>query len=145
MKLDFSKFISEAPYYASLIIDYAVLTEKLAHPEKQTFYFRQALASKEKERQQLKTRFEGIRKCFYEDSVDHLLTERAYCQSRLDRIATLRFLGFMKQIERGHFSSKLRYINMVLTLKSRLKDLHPIDYYLTDSEAFLQLLDLEKA
>lgn len=124
-------------------MDYAVLAEKLARPEKQSWYFRQARAQQQERKTKLAVAFEEIRKEFNVHTLDDLLAARKEQQEQLDQIYARPGIGLILQIAVRSIKARLQYLDEMIALKGRIATLHPVAYYLNHPDDFLKLADWE--
>jgi hypothetical protein len=121
----------------TVIIDYGKLKQKLQNPEAQSWYFHQGLESHNAKLSELKMKFENIRKDLNDSSLDELI-------SRLNEIKTKKSLitgrlGLIKQIHLSSLLTRIKYVEELIEMKSRVDKMMPIDYYIENADALLAI------
>jgi hypothetical protein len=82
-------------------------------------------------------KFENIRKDLNDSSLDELI-------SRLNEIKTKKSLitgrlGLIKQIHLSSLLTRIKYVEELIEMKSRVDKMMPIDYYIENADALLAI------
>lgn len=127
------------PDYIRIILEYAALQQKLDHVEDQSWYFKQGLAANRKKLSDLNARFEEIRRDFNEVSLDDLIAAKNKAAGNKRSILNRKGIGLILQVAHAATVSRIRYLDDLIELKSRVTEIKSIHYYFEHSEALFQL------
>jgi|SRR5690554_1519912 len=124
----------------NIIIEYAVLKQKLDNPEEQSWYFKKSLETSNEKLIELKRQYEAIRTRLNEHTIDDFigfLNEKSRKLEKLNKYPK----NTIRLIATSSVKSDIHYLNELISLKSKADVFPPMSHYLEDSEAFLTLLD----
>lgn len=127
---------------ANLILNYASLKQKIENTNEYSWYFKRGLDSNLKKLAALSADFERIRKLFNEANVDFFLQKIAENDAYLIKLEG-KYKSFSQRILYSWKISNIQFLKELIQLKSNVKTLKPIDYYLENPEVFLKTFDLE--
>src|SRR5690554_4098693 len=125
---------------ASILIEYATLSQKFATADSQSWYFKQAKESTNRKLESLLERYKEIRSLFNENSIDYFIHK---INKNNSHIAHLKENGMnsISYLTCTSLSDENAFITELIRLKSKTKTLMPIDYYLQKPEELLILID----
>jgi hypothetical protein len=126
--------------FEKLILDYASLKQKLSSPKEQSWYFEQALESNKKKLEDLKKHFEKIRNDVNSSTIDDLIASQKEALESNESYMKIRNPIFIRQIALGSVNSKLNYLQQLIQIKSRIKEVRELEYYLEDEKNLVELL-----
>lgn len=125
---------------ASILLEYAIVKQKLEDMDSQSWYFRQGKESFRLRLASLTHDFESIRELFNEAPIDffiHNIHKNNLYISGFDKkaINSIVYMSF------GLLRSKNKFYTELIQLKSKTKTLMPIDFYLKNPEEFMKIID----
>ncbi|HLV13912.1 MAG TPA: hypothetical protein VKY41_01935 [Xanthomarina sp.] len=125
---------------ASILIEYATLSQKFATADSQSWYFKQAQESTNRKLESLLERYKEIRSLFNENSIDYFIHK---INKNNSHIAHLKENGMnsISYLTCTSLSDENAFITELIRLKSKTKTLMPIDYYLQKPEELLILIN----
>lgn len=124
---------------ARLILDYAVIKQKLEKSDKASWYFKQAMNSNREKSKDLLEQFENIRKTINNSTIDHLISELNEENSMKKKLLQKRGLNTVDQIFYHSLLSRISYLNELIRIKKTMGQLNPIEYYINNPGEFLKL------
>jgi hypothetical protein len=133
--------VKPKPDIIRTIIEYGKIKHDLKHPETQTWYFIKGIESHKARLNDLKNDFENFRKDLNDSSLDELISWLNEIKTE-DSLITGR-LGLIKQIHLSYLLSKIKYIEELIEMKSRVNKVMPIDYYIENDNDFLTIAGWE--
>ena len=127
-----------------ILVEYAVLKEKLNDIEKQSWYFRNALDSNQNKLEALKKEYEEIQS-FYNSSTKEdfnaLITEET---AKIKSIREGQHSVLIKQIAFSSMNHKLELYQGLLHIKQQIPQLMDIDQYLSHPDEMLIFFDVDR-
>ena len=126
-----------------ILVEYAVLKEKLNDIEKQSWYFRNALDSNQNKLEALKKEYEEVQS-FYNNSTKADLS--ALISEETAKIISIRegqHSVLIKQIAHSSMTHKLKLYQDLLHLKQQIPQLMDIDYYLSHPDEMLIFFEVD--
>ncbi|WP_026449582.1 hypothetical protein [Aequorivita capsosiphonis] len=125
---------------ASILLEYAIIKQKLENSDNQSWYFKKGVDSYRKSLLSLTNDYEKIRELFNETSIDFFIDEinknNAYISNfNKDALNAVVYMSF------GMLRSRNKFYNELIRLKSKTDLLMPMEYYLQNPEAFLEIID----
>lgn len=125
---------------ASILLEYAVIKEKLKNADTHSWYFKKGINSYRESLLSLADDYEKIRELFNETPIDFFIQEinknNAYISNfDKDALNAITYMDFRFRRTRNKFYNEL------IRLKSKTDLLMPMDYYLQNTEAFLEIID----
>ncbi|HZK07597.1 MAG TPA: hypothetical protein VFC92_05305 [Bacteroidales bacterium] len=125
----------------TIIIDYGKLKQKLQNPESHTWYFNQGLESHQAKLSDLKKKFESFRSDFNDFDLDELISKLNEVKTEKSEIP--RRMGLIQQIHLASVLSRMKYLESLIEMKSRISEMMPIDYYIENGDALLTITGWE--
>lgn len=124
----------------SLILEYAVIKQKLEKPDIQSWYFRQALQEKYQKMSLLTKDYEAIRSWYNKVTVDYFIHEIhqnniLISSYKAEGINSIKYMATTTLVNHNKFLAEL------IKLKSKTELLMPIDYYVQNPDRFLEIMD----
>jgi len=120
--------------------EYATLKSKIDKVEEQSWYFKKAIDKHLESLKNLRDKFETIKNDFDQCSVDGIIEimhekeeDYKFCVQRSMPI-------FVKIIGGQSVKNQIAYHNELLTLKSKIKNMESIDYYVDNPDEFMKLM-----
>jgi len=126
----------------TILFEYVTLTQKLQNVEAQSFYFMSGLENHKLRSLELKKEWEIIASDINTVSIDELIF------SLNDKNNQLAILNAKKKPRTVDFltlasvKSNIAYIEELLTIKRRVKEVFEIDYYLNNNEEMKNILGI---
>lgn len=129
---------------ATLILDCLILDDKLAHPEKQSWYFKAGLKGQQQRLETLEKRYEEMREQFNTMSRDEWME---YIAIHKEKALNIRkeSNGYLSQIQLIAIEMSeglVRYGEEMLALKARLQELRPFREYKEHPEELELILEV---
>ena len=116
------------------------LQEKLASPDKQTWYFRKGLASNQRRLRELIKTYDQHRQEFNRLNVSDMLDHKATIEHELEHVIPNQRPYIVRAMFEAGAKQHLKEIHEALTLKSRTDTLQSVEYYKTNPDALLELM-----
>lgn len=125
---------------ASILLEYAINKQKLHDADDHSWYYKKGIESLRKRLSSLEEDYENIRNLFNKSSIDFFIHEinknNAYISNfNKDAMNAVAYMGF------GFRGSRNKFYKELIQLKSKTDLLMPMDYYLQNPEAFLEIID----
>src|SRR5690554_172109 len=123
-----------------MVIDYAVLKEKLHNSDHQSWYFKKDAAAKKQELEVLAASFESVRNQFNESTIDSYLDEISENKVKMERISTATGMNAVVSLRYGLLRDRNTYLEELIRIKTKTATLMPMDFYLEDPEALMEII-----
>lgn len=125
---------------AGLLMEYAILKQKLEEPDGQSWYFKQGINSRKKRLAHLMKKFNAIKSTFNSTTIDAFLEKinenKAVCLHYEKR-----GINTIQQMHYSKLKSENAFLYELIGLKSKTNQLNEIDHYLNHPEEFLMIID----
>ncbi len=121
----------------TIIIDYGKIKQKLQNPEAQSWYFHQSLEAHRAKLRELEEKFEKFRTDFNDSDLDELISRLNEVKTKKSQIP--KRMGLIQQIHLASVLSKMKYLEELIEMKSRISQMMPIDYYIENGNALLAI------
>lgn len=125
---------------AFLILDYAILKEKINNQADQSWYFQKALSLKRDQLKQMESEYIDFLNELNSHSLDQILELKTLLTHNLEEKKKSP-KGFIQNMVLSSIYNQLSYIDALLIMKSKTDYLHDIDFYLNDSDELNKLMD----
>jgi hypothetical protein len=122
-----------------LILDYAILKQKLNRPKSASWYEKLSEESRRKKTDELKKEFEGIRDIVNNNSLDDLLEDLSRAEQNKKRLESFRNRNSVIRTGLSMASAEISYRKELIALKSVPGKLKSIDFYIENPEALKEL------
>lgn len=123
-----------------IMLDYAILLEKLNNIDEQSFLFKKGLENNKLKLDSLKKGFNEIKEEINSSTIDDLILKQKEFQERIKDVKNVKYFNTISMIAVSSFESNLSYIEELIRIKSRVDFIENIDYYFESKEALLKLL-----
>lgn len=125
---------------ATILMEYAALSQKLSTADSQSWYFKQAQESTNRKLESLLDRYEEIRSLFNENAIDYFIHKINENNSHIAHLKE-NSMNSISYLTCTSLSDENAFITELIRLKSKTKTLMPIDYYLQNPEELLILIN----
>jgi hypothetical protein len=126
----------------TLLFEYGTLTQKLQNVEAQSFYFMNGLENHKLRSLELKKEWEIIASDINTVSLDELIFSLNDMNNQLAILNAKKKPRTVDFIHRASVRSKIAYIEELLSIKERVKEVFEIDYYLKNNEEMKNILGI---
>jgi len=126
----------------TILFEYGTLTQKLQNVEAQSFYFMNGLENHKLRRLELKKEWEIIASDINTVSIGELIFSLNDMNNQLAILNAKKKPRTVDFIHRASVRSKIAYIEELLTIKRRVKEVFEIDYYLKNDEEIKHILGI---
>ena len=126
----------------TILFEYGTLTQKLQNVKAQSFYFMNGLENHKLRRLELKKEWEIIASDINTVSIGELIFS---LNDKNNQLAILNAKKKPRTVDFIHMASvrsKIAYIEELLTIKRRVKEVFEIDYYLKNNEEMKNILGI---
>lgn len=131
---------SQGNLIEGVILDYGQLKHKLKNPEKKSHYFIKGLLTYKERLKRLRKRFEDMREEFNKATIDDLIATRNEQYEKKQKILANGHINMIEQIFLASVCSAYDYYQELIELKSRINQLHELDYYFEHTDELSKLL-----
>lgn len=119
---------------------YATLKNKIDNLEDQSWYFKKAIDNHFESLNNLKNKFETVKNDFNQFSVDDIIEILQKKEELYQRCMRRSMPLVVKIMGSQSDKNQINYYNELLTLKSKIKNLESIDYYVDNPDEFMKLM-----
>lgn len=124
----------------SIMLEYGSLIQKMENLEQQSWFFKKGEKNNRLRLIKLKSQFEKMRTDVNETDMNNLIESLNDHQANLAFLKKKTYLYFTDRIALASINSSIRYVEELLSVKSRCKVMQSLDHYLENSEALIKLL-----
>jgi hypothetical protein len=121
---------SSVSFLSKLVLEIAVLTDKIEHPEHQELYFRLGIEANKARLKSLQQQFDTLRQEVNTANTDVLREEIESIEEFLMWYDKNTYLGFIKELVIHSKSSRKRHLELVLGIKNAVGVINELIYYL---------------
>jgi len=126
----------------TILFEYGTLTQNLQNAESQSFFFKKGLENHKLRSLELKKEWEIIRSDINTASVDELIFGLNDENSQLATLNDKKNFRTNDFLHLTSVKSKIAYIEELLSVKGRVKEVFEIDYYFKNKDELRSLLDM---
>ena len=125
----------------SLLLSYGDLKSKMDNFSGQNWYFRKAEESNLKKLEDMRKDFDQFKRDFETLTVDELISRKKELETEINEtIGNKSMSRTIKSIVVDIKSNNLNYIKELLSVKSKIDEIHAIDFYPENPDEILKLL-----
>jgi len=124
----------------TILFEYGTLTQKLENLEAQSFFFKKGLENHKLRSLELKKEWEIIRSDINTTSIDELIFSLNDMNNQLDILNHKKSFRTNDFLHLASLKSKIAYIEELLSVKGRVREVFEIDYYFKNKDELRNLL-----
>ena len=124
----------------SIILEYGSLIQKMDNMEQQSWFFKKAEKNNRLKLIELKSQYEKMRNDVNGTDMNNLIESLNDHKADRTFLKKKPYLNFTDRIALASINSNIRYVEELLSVKSRCNAMQSLDHYLEDSEALIKLL-----
>ena len=126
----------------TILFEYGTLTQKLVNVEEQSFFFKKGFENHKLKSLELKKEWEIIRSDINTTSIDELVFSLNHENNQLATLNDKKNFRTNDFLHLASVKSKIAYIEELLSVKGRVKEVSEIDFYLKNKDELGSLLGL---
>ncbi len=124
----------------SKILEYAILKEQMDKVEEQSWYFKSALESKQKQLKSINNSYELYRNEFNANSIDTLIETKNELLQKLEERKNCSGSGWIFFSIKSMIRSEIDCADEMLLLKSKVDYLYEIEFYLSNLDELSKII-----